>query len=281
MDLLKLNPFPSVAANAVATMSTRELAGRSVHGLAFKLGGTTFNKSHISNVRVGLDGKDIINGITGAQLQDLNDYAGLADTTNYLFVWFGDPTARTVRGQHMGDLDLSVYDRALEIEVTIGAATAPTLSVQAMCGVPKLAMGIGFDQAEAATLRALTRTIISPTGAVSRQSFGVNIGSQAGARLRRVGMFHTNLTSVELRKAGFIKHDDLAIDDVTAWAADYARTAQSGLYMIDRIVDGNQGEAEETVQANGAPWPFQLNVTTSGADTITVFSDVHAALPLL
>ena len=45
--------------------------------------------------------------------------------------------------------------------------------------------------------------------------------------------------------------------------------------MLDRIVDGNQGEAELTTQPDGRPWNLQIALTTSGADTITAFSDVY------
>ena len=58
----------------------------------------------------------------------------------------------------------------------------------------------------------------------------------------------------------------------------HARTPQSGLYVLDRIFDGNQGEAEETVKGDGTPWNLELNLTTSGADTITAFADLHTTL---
>ena len=89
------------------------------------------------------------------------------------------------------------------------------------------------------------------------------------------------MTSVELKKGGFVKWDDIsdALNDYVQ--NEFARVPQAGLYMVDRIVDGNQGEAETTLQSDGRPWPFQVNLTTSAADTITVFSDVHTALPLL
>src|SRR5690606_33205123 len=113
---------------------------------------------------------------------------------------FGDVSARTVRGQHLGDVDCSIYRKPLEIEVSIGAATAPTLEVWAICGPPKLAMGLQFSPLEAAQLRALIRTVIQPAAAITRKSYGMSLGSGAGARLRRAYFFHTNLTSVEFLK---------------------------------------------------------------------------------
>jgi hypothetical protein len=275
MDIVKLNPFPSVAANSVAAMATDQLRGRSVHGLVFVQGGTTFTKAHMTRVRVGAGGKNFVNDITGTQLQDANDYDGYSDTASHVFHWFGDPTARTIRGQHLGDLDLSMHAGPLEIEVTIGAATAPTLQVYAIVGDPKLAMGIGFSAGEAAMVRALIRTVITESGAVSRKAVGLGLGSQSGARLRKICFFHANLTAIELKKQGVIKWEDLPDALVDAISADFGRVAQSGLYVVDRIIDGNQSEAESTVDAEGRPYNFQVLLTTSGADTVYAFADVH------
>lgn len=281
MDLETLNQFPSVPATGIASLVTNELIDRSVHAIILELGGTTFTRAHISNVRVRLGGKDIVNGITAVQLQSLNDYDVLGSETAYVALFFGDPTARTIRGQHLGDLDLSIYRQPLEIEVTIAGATAPTLQAYAWHSVPKMLMGVGFDEADAAQVRSLIRTVIQPSAAVTRKSFELSLGGSPGARLRRAAFFHTNLTKVEYKKGSFTKHDDVSIALNSFLQENYARTAQSGLYMLDRIVDGNQGEAETTVNANGQPWNQSLALTTSASDTITAFADVHIAWPLL
>lgn len=281
MDLIALPQSPSVAASALSTLVTDRLIDRSIHALIFQRGGTTFNNAHMSNIRVRLDGKDVVNGITGSQLVDINEYEGLTDVTNYTVLPFGDMAARTIRGQHLGDIDCSIYRKPLEIEVNIGSATAPTLQVFALCGPPKLAMGIGYDATEAAQLRALIRTVIQPAAAVSRKSYGISLGSGAGARLRRAYMFHTNLTSVEFLKNSQRKWDDVPAALNNAVAQQFARTPQAGLYVLDRIVDGNQGEAETTVKADGTPWSLELNLSTSGGDTITTFADVYTTHPQL
>jgi len=279
VDLKRLNQFPSVAANAVSTLVTSQLIDTSVHALVLEMGGTTFTKAHITNIRVRLDGKDLLNGISGAQLQDLNDYFGLPDVTNYLVIPFGDPTARTVRGQHLGDLDCSVYRKPLELEITIGAATAPTLQAHAWYSVPKLAMGIGFDEKEAMQLRSLIRTIIQPAAAVTRSVYNISLGGVPGGRVRAFEFFHTNLTKVDYKKSSLIKHEDVSIALNSALAQQYARVPQSGLYVLDRIVDGNQGEAESTIDGKGLPWNQEVALTTSAADTITCFADMFITWP--
>jgi hypothetical protein len=281
MDILKLNPFPSVAANSVAAMATDQLRGLSVHGLIFEQGGTTFTKAHLTKLRVGAGGKNFINDITGTQLQDLNDYDGFSDPTNYVMVWFGDPSARTIRGQHLGDLDLSVHAGPLEIEATIGGATAPTLQCYAIVGAPKKDMGLGFTDYEAANVRALIRSVITESAAVSRKAVGIGLGSSAGSRIRKLGFFHSNLTRIELKKQGNVKHEDLSIALNSAIQGNFGRVPQSGLYVVDRIIDGNQSEAESTVRADGSPWNFQLLITASAGDTVYAFADVHTLPQLL
>jgi hypothetical protein len=282
MDYLRLKQFPSVAANAEATLVTDELLDRSVYGLIFERGGTAFTNAHISSLMVRLDGKEVVpSGLTGAQLVDLNEYDGIADVANYTAFYFGDPTARTIRGQHQGDLDLSVYRKPLEIKVNIGAATDPTLQVYALCGVPKAQMGVGFSPVEVATFRALTRTTIQPNAAVTRSSYGISLGSAPGARIRKLGFFHTNLTKVELKKQSLLKWDDISIANNSAVEQHHARTPQAGLYMLDRVFDGNQGEAEMTVQQDGKPWNLQVNLTTSAGDTIPTYADIFTTHPQL
>lgn len=281
MDYIELDQFPVVPATGVATLVTDQLAGQSVHALVFVLGGTAYTRAHMDEIRIRCAGKDLLQTVSGAQLQDLNDYDGFNTDVAYVTHFFGDPTARTMQGQHLGDLDLSIYQAPLEIKVTNNGATAPTLKVIALVNPPKLDMNLGFSAVDAATVRAMIPTVIQPSAAVSKKSYGIGLGSSAGARLRKLGFFHANLTSVEMKKGGFVKHDNLSVADNAYIEGIFARVPQSGLYMLDRIPDGAQGKAETTLQKDGRPWSYQVNLTTSAGDTITAFADVHTALPLL
>lgn len=281
MDLIELEQLQGVAASSTATLATDRLIGRSLHALIFQRGGTAFTNAHLSSLMMRVDGKEVVKAISGAQLVDINEYEGLVDVTNYTVLPFGDLAARTIRGQHLGDIDFSVYPKPLELEVGIGAATAPTLKVWALCGAPKLQMGIGYTAAEAAQIRALVRTVLTPSAAVDRKTFALSLGSGGGAKLRRAYLFHTNLTAVELYKQGERKWNNVPTALNSAIAQQFARVPQSGLYVLDRIVDGNQGEAEATLRDDGTPWSMELNLTTSASDTITAFADIYHTLPAL
>jgi len=282
LPIRKLSQFPNVAASSVATLSLDELRGNSIHGIVLEQSGTSFTKAHMTEIKVSVGGKSIIHGIAGDQLQDLNDYDGLSATSDYVGIWFGDPTARTIFGQHLTDLDLSYYDQAgAVLEVTIGGATAPALQAYAVLGPPKAAMGLQYSEADVAMTRALIRTVATPSAAVTKQSYSIGLGSSAGAAVRKIGMFHSNLTSVEYKKNGIAIHDDVSAALNNYLQAEFARVPQSGLYVLDHIVDANQGGADQTIDSSGRPFPMQVNLTTSGADTVTVFADVRAALQLL
>lgn len=276
MDLIRLSQFPSVAANSIATLVTAECFDKSIHALVFELGGTSFTKANINSINVRLDGKDIVPIIKGADMQTLNSYDGLPADAAYLVYFFGEPTAQTIRGQHLGDLDQSIYRKPLEIRVDIGAATAPTLQMYAWVSVPKKDMGIGFNPYECAVFRSLVRTIIQPAGALTRASFNINYGTKPGGRIRQVNFLHTNLTAVEYKKNSLTKHDNVSIALNSSLAKQYARVPQTGLYVLDRVLDGNQGEAETTIDLDGKVWNQQLAITTSAADTINVYADMHA-----
>lgn len=281
MDILRLTQFPSVPTSGTATLVTDELVGKSVHALIFELGGTALTKAMMTAINVRMNGKDIVPVITGTNLQLLNSYDGLPSDAAYLWYFFGDPTAQTIKGQHLGDLDLSIYSKPLEIRVTIAGATAPTLQMYAQVSVPKIQMGVGYDELEAAQIKALVRTIIQPAAAVSRATYGIGWGSVNGGRIRRVNFFHTNLTAVEYKKNSLTKHDNVPTALNTTIQKQYARVPQAGLYVLDRVYDGNQGEAETTVDPQGRAWNQQYSLTTSAADTIDAYVDVLAAWPLL
>lgn len=278
----KLSQFVNVAANSVATVSLDELKGHSVRAIILELGGTSFTKTHIDSVTLTVGGKAIVPGMTGSQINDLNKYMGFSNDGSYLSIWFGDPTLEGVAAGHVGDLDLSFYRKVSTVlEVAIGGATAPTLQAYALIGPPKSEMRFGFDDMDIMSHRSLVRSILSPAAAVTKQAYPVSVGSQAGAHIQRLAFFHANLTNVELKKNSISIHDDSSIALNTYIQEEYGRVPQTGLYVLDHVVDGALGKADATVNQAGEPFPMQINLTTSAADTITTFADVLAPLQLI
>jgi len=282
-DIIELPQFNGVASGARVTLAMDQLDGYSVHAFILKLGGTTFTKAHLDLVALSTHSKDLIPSMTGAQLQKLNSYEGLEDDAEYLVLWQGNPNAMTAFGQHMNDLDLSVYDANKTIlEVKIAqAAVAPELTAFALIGPSKMSMPYGYSAIDAASVRALVRSVATPTAAVNRKTFGIGLGSEAGAKIRSIGMFHSNVTAVEYKKNGLVKHDEIDSPLNDFVQKEYGKVPQAGLYVLDFVADGNQGKAESTVDGSGKPYPMQVNLTTSGGDTIETYADVRALVRML
>lgn len=282
MDLIKLPAFPNVPASGKATLNLKtELAGRSLHGVVLEQGGTAYDETHISEFKFSIGSKAIVSGVSGTELRELNEHDGIAHVTGYLAMFFGDPTAGTLFGQHLTDIDFSLYVGSPVLEITNAGATAPTCQAYALVGPPKVDMAVEFSPAEQLLMRALLPSVLTPAAAVTNQAQDISLGSQAGAHLRKLALFHANLTAAEFKKQGFVRWDNVSVALNDYVNGIYGRVTKAGLYVLDRILDGYQGKAENTVDADGRPYPYQVNITTSGADTINAVADVRAALALL
>ena len=282
MDKIKVDPFTNVGAGQLATTQFIPDRPLSLYGIVLILGGDFEIDDDVSLITVKSGGKELMR-LTGARLDDLNNYDGIVTDADHLLIPFADPTARTARGEHLGALDMTFYRDPLTIEVTIGgAAVNPTLDAYALINPPKQALGLGFTADEAQIHRALIESVIQPSAGVTRKAFGISLGSEAGALIRKIAMFHANLTSVAIKRNGLDIFDDIDValnnyiqDDV------FARSPVASAYVWDPTVNGNQSEARTTVNPDGRPANYQILLTTSGADTITVYSDVYTKLPLI
>ena len=281
MDVVKVNPFTNVAASSLATAQFIPDRNLSLYAIVLVLGGTFTIDAHITLLVVKSGGKELFR-ITGARLQDINGYDGMASDAAHLIIPFADPTARTARGEHIGSLDMTIYRDPLTIEVTIGAATAPTLDAFALISPPKLQLGFGYTPDEAQLHRALIESIIQTSAAVTRKAFGIGLGSEAGALIKKIIFFHLTLTSLAVKRNGLDIFDDVdeALNDFIQQDV-FARVTNAALYAWDPVVNGNQSEARTTVNPDGSAANYQILVTDSAADTITVLADVYSKLPLL
>lgn len=281
MDVVKVNPFTNVGASSLATTQFIPDRNLAVYAIVLVLGGTFTVDAHITLLVVKSGGKELFR-ITGARLQDINGYDGMASDGAHLIIPFADPTARTARGEHLGSLDMTIYRDPLTIEVTIGAATAPTLDAFALISPPKLQLGFGYTPDEAQLHRALIESIIQTSAAVTRKAFGIGLGSEAGALIRKIVFFHATLTSLAVKRNGLDIFDDVdeALNDFIQQDV-YARVTNPALFAWDPTVNGNQSEARTTVNPDGTAANYQILVSDSAADTITVLADVYTKLPLL
>ena len=90
MLLIKNLPFTNVVANGVATVSLP--VGMSYNRIFLNLGGTSFTKAMITDVKVRLNGKVIFQN-TGSRLDLINTYRKRGVSANFLVIDFTEPDA--------------------------------------------------------------------------------------------------------------------------------------------------------------------------------------------
>lgn len=283
MEKTNLGEFENVGASKRAQLRIRDVGDRSYHAILLVLGGTTFDKSHLSSITVKQGGRTLIEDISGTQLQAINSLYGLADTTDILFIYFGDPKAMSVKGEHMGDLDTSIYNVPIDIliDIAAGVTADATLEGHALIGPPKAAYNV-FSVAEAAMVRAIRRNQTDPANAVTKQAVDLLAASMsAGGAVRGLHLFHANLSEFTVKKNGIPIFDEVNDTLNDAIQADYGRSPQAGMFSWLPILDGNQGEAVVTARADGTLHNLQTSISTSAADTITGFEDFFAKVPAL
>lgn len=257
MLLIKNLPFTNVVASGVATASFP--VGMSYNRFILKLGGTTFTKSMITDVKVRMNGKVIYQN-TGARIDAINKYRGLATDAAFLIVDFTEPKAKLMSEQFIGNLNTAVGVSSLTMEVTISGATAPTLDSWAEVGPP-------------APLGVVAKQLIFTTSVGGSGKFPIKLIDVAnrGAIVKRVHFAHGgNLSELEVKKNGVVIHDNVPGAVNTFYQADYGKVAQASIYTYDPCLDNNYTNAIKTQDMVS----LEFNATMSAADTITATLEV-------
>ncbi len=269
MFKLKLPPFENVVASSTAVMP-RLPRGNMYAGIVFELGGT-FTQAQMSNIRLNVNGKTVVN-VTGAALDLQNNYDRLKDTATFLTYWFADPTVQDPVLSQLGCLDTSRGIEEFGIEVDIGAATNPTLKAFGLI-LPPSPKGDRF----ASVFKSVLKTVHAPAAA-GQFNLPVALGSKAGGFVRRVHLHHANLTSLAVKRDGVNLMDDLTIAEVAYINEQRWRTAQSGLCVYDPISQQNAESLVPTLRGDGNGASFEFLATVSGADTVTSYTELLAPL---
>lgn len=271
-------PFQNVGANLTAIMPVVH-SGQTVMGIILKMGGTTFDKSHIDNIRISFDGKDFVNNITGAQMRTICDYENYGGAAAFLYVPFGDLRAMTQRGQMMGAVDTSVSGvKPMSMAIDIGGATAPTLEAWLVLAPPKAS-----DDPNKHTIRAFLQTENAPTGS-GTFPYTMPLGSTDGGLIHRMYHFHSNITKITVKKDGLLllEEGEEAVLDFVYDLKD--RSQQPGLIVFDPTFTNAQTDSISTLRPPtvpgqiGDPATFDFRFTVSGADTITSIVSLYTTI---
>lgn len=251
MLMVKNLPFFNVVASGVASLALP--LGMTYERIVLVLGGTTFTKAMITDLKVKLNGRVIVQ-TTGSRLDALNKYKGIFDAAGFLTIDFTEVKARDEVGQSLGAVPTSQGVASLTIEVTITGATAPTLESYSLLSGPR-------------QLGVIHKMLHYPANFSAGGKFPIVLpfGKNGGAIIKRVAFYSTVMTGLEVKKNGLVFHDSVtAINEFIQ--KEYGRVPQSNLYVYDAIVDGNSSQMLVTADATSMEW----NVTLSGSGTVDV-----------
>jgi len=257
MLLIKNLPFQNVAASGVASVSLP--VGMSYNRIFLQLGGTTFTKAMITNIKVKLNGKTIFEN-TGSRLNLINTYRGLGVDASFVVVDFTEPKAKMMAEQFLGNVNTAKSVTSLTMEVTIAGATAPTLDSWSELGPP-------------AGLGVIAKQILftASFGAAGKFPFKLIDVANRGAIVKRVHFAHGgNMTALEVKKNGVVIFDNVTTAVNTFWQLDYGKTAQSNLFTFDPCLDNNYTNAITTADMVS----LEFNPTFSASDSVTAVLEV-------
>jgi hypothetical protein len=270
-----LDPFANVAATGLAVCDMNKFLGQTLEKIVLDMGGTTFNRSHITLIQLKANGK-VIYETDGSKQGSTNLYNGQTDDATKLKIDFMDRKAVTVNARQAGAIDLSQASGVanLRLEVTISGATAPTL-----VGVADVSP-VNSDPAEAGirplTLRRHRATYV--VGGAGQFALPVPHLDPAGggSNYRRINLFSANCTAIKAVRDG-VTEFELTKAQNQFNQVDNFKSPQASLVVFDPVQDGQlAGRTWDT--RRGVVQSAQFYATFSAGETITI--ETEELLPL-
>lgn len=266
MSVGKLNryglPFSNVVASGTAT--NQITPGRTLEVSRLKLGGTSLTKAMISMLKYKANGKVILEG-TGADIDKINAYRGVATDAAYLDLFFADYAMNNELDRMVGAFDTSLGISNITQEVTIAGATAPVMTqILVESAQQKDKAGVAAPYAP-----LISKLLRYPFNISTGGKLPVNVpfGPQSGSIIKRLHVLHGgNMTGATVKEDGLVVHESLRLENEHEQKR-FGRIPQANVYTIDFVVDGNIRNALDTRSARSLEWLFDF----SAADTGTVY----------
>ena len=250
-------PYSNVVASGVATNNITP--GRTLEVLNLKLGGTTFTKAMISDIKIKANGKVIVQA-SGTQLDKINAYKGQAADVAYLDIPFTERSGLGEFDRAVGALDTAQLS-SLTTEVTIAGATAPILTPILRESASQAVAGNG------AFSGLMSKILQVPYNIATGGRLSANIAPVGanGAIVRRVYVFSNAglMTGATVKQDGLVIHESLKLENEYEQKR-WGRVPQTNVYVIDFMVDGNISKALDTRSAKSLEWLFDFSAADSG-----------------
>ncbi len=257
MLLVKNLPFSNVGNSGVASVSLP--IGMSYNRIILALGGESFSKSMITNIKVRVNGKTVWEN-TGARLDAQNSYRGIASDPDFLTIDFTEPRAKSMAEQFIGNINTANGVSSVTMEVTIAGATGPTLESWSELGPP-------------APLGVIAKQIpfTASFGSSGKFPFKLIDAANKGAIIKRVHFAHGGqMTSLEVKKNGIVIHDSVPTAVNSFYQGEYRKESQANLYTYDPCCDDNYANSVKTADMVS----MEFNPIFGGADTVTAVIEV-------
>lgn len=252
--------------------------GFTYHGILFTMGGTSFELSDITQIRVMGNGKTMFT-VSGADLDAINLFKGRSAASSQFYLDFerygldtavGATPIEALRGRELtaigtgvrvseqNPIELTTLQIQLDIATT---ATAPTLSASAHQSGPR-SLGL---------LLKRRRFSYFPSGSGEFEISDLPRGDLIDAiYIKSAGDY---ITKVVMERDNF-----LAFERTPAMNShvqrDGVRVPQDNWFVID---PSERGRGDEAIVSAGVQ-DFRLKITVSQADTLTVYVDYLGAL---
>lgn len=271
-----LQQVVGVAAGAVATLRIPAEEFTLV-GVKLALSGTTFDKTHISRVRVKV-GPRVIQDLTYDQLNKLNKYKNGADNLKYLLLDFTERDQALFPMKSVGGLDLmslatTVGEVFIEIYIA-GTAVAPVIGAvgyfEQMQDNPWVVKYLPYSFTQAASGR-----------------FTLPLQFR-GALLKRLHLHYTgsdwtaaangNVERLECKKNGIVFFDQTCLDNRFD-QTQHQKVPQANTFVADFIIDGNPDAVIKTIRKSESgliydSFEFNAYLKDAGGATVNVIAEV-------
>jgi hypothetical protein len=261
MSILKKGlSFSNVSPGSTATINLD--IGPTYERFTLNMGGTTFNKTHLTDIRLRVNGR-VIHQCSGAELEAMNAFCGLVTDPAFLTLDLIELFARDEAGQKIGALSTlsGVATIALEVDIA-GTAVAPTLVLFTVTSAPQ-------------ALSLVNKVVRYSANIGASGKFGLSLpfGLVGGSLLKRLWIKSANMTAMEMKANGLTIHDSTKAAN-EFWQKENKKSPQAGYYVVDFTVDNNQADHLNTTVLNS----LEINGTFSGAESIVYFGEFTDAL---
>ncbi len=251
-------PFANVVNSGTAT--NQITPGRTLELLQLKLGGT-FTKAMITLFKLKANGRTLIEG-TGAELDKINAYRGIATNAAFLDVAFFDEQMFDHLDRQVTSFDTSQGVSNITTEVTIAGATSPVLTpILVESASQKNRTG---DAAPYATL--VGKILRYPFSIANGGQLPVTVpfGKDSGAIIKRMHVFHGgNMTGATVKQDGLVVHESVQAENANMQVRS-GRVPQTNVYTIDFVTDGNIRNALDTRDAKSLEWLMTFSAADNG-----------------